>query len=111
MTDLVVYQFRGVNNDHKGDNSLLTAEPYINRTVVQSLGAQQWVGVHSLADYAAVMASSGGAAFWYNTFANVATGTNVVSAGFPERKVVLDREGDYEMIALPRNGQLGFRSS
>lgn len=111
MADICVFQFRGVTSDHRGMNALLTSEPYLSRTTLTMGASTQYVEAHSLADYAVVMPSSGGASCWYGVFGAVNTVTNVVSPGFPERKLVLPAEGDYEMIALPRNGQLGFRGS
>lgn len=111
MADIVIYEFKGAHQDHRGVPSLLTTEPALRRSTITLGGTTQYFAPGSECDYMVVMPSSGGASFWYNSFTTVATATNVVSAGFPERKCFLPQEGDWEVIAGHPPMQFGFRGS
>lgn len=104
MANVCIYEFASVARDDNGKITPVAGEPPIRRTDVTINTSCQLFTMTGSTRYAGLWPSSGGAALWYNAFdarSGPATpGVHVVSASYPDRKLTLLAEGDYEMFGV-----------
>lgn len=116
---IAIVEFGAVAIEVNGRTTIAITEPPIRTTVVTPANVTRHVTMTGSTRFIGLWPSSGGDQCWYNAWVS-STGvaitssllsTLVVSPGFPERKIVLTREGDYEIFGAGPYTIIGIRGS